>query len=145
MIKYLLYFVIYLLWIPAFYSQTQNLVTINFSNIHNNIGLLRLGIYIDNKSFMEESPMQVKSFKKDQVLNGKIIVDFYLPKGVYGIAMLDDENTNGEMDYIFFLPQEGYGFSNLYHTGLKRPHFDDFKFEVNEVDKTAVSIKVKYL
>jgi uncharacterized protein (DUF2141 family) len=42
------------------------------------------------------------------------------------------------------IPKEGFGFSNFYMEKMKRPVFDDFKFEVKKVDNTA-AVRVKYM
>lgn len=64
--------------------------------------------------------------------------------GIYGIAILDDENKNEKMDYGLILPKEGFGFSDYYHTGMKRPKFDSFDFVLKNEIK-SVEIKVRYL
>jgi uncharacterized protein (DUF2141 family) len=46
---------------------------------------------------------------------------------------LDDENSTGKMEYnMFGIPREGFGFSNYYHKGLLKPHFDAFSFSVKK-------------
>jgi uncharacterized protein (DUF2141 family) len=59
-----------------------------------------------------------------------------------GIALLDDENDNWELDFGWFLPKEGHAFSNYYHTALRRPVYNDFRFLLKD-DKRVV-MKMKY-
>lgn len=103
-----------------------------------------LGFYKDQKSFDDEKEFLLKTFPKEQVKNGTLTVTVSLEPGTYGIAMLDDENSNGEMDYGWVLPEEGFGFSNYYHTGLTKPTLDKFDFVVGN-QPTEVGIKVKYM
>ena len=43
------------------------------------------------------------------------------------------------------IPKEGFGFSDYYHSTLKRPKFDDFKFTVNEDQTKRILVKIKYM
>ncbi|MCC6370579.1 MAG: DUF2141 domain-containing protein, partial [Bacteroidia bacterium] len=67
-----------------------------------------------------------------------------LKPGVYGIAILDDENTNEKMDYGWFLPKEGFGFSDYYHSNMSHPKFESFDFVLKKEAK-KVEIKLRYL
>ena len=125
-------------------SHSSNNVVLNFSNIKNNKGYLRIGLYKDDFSFKKKNPFSTKSFKKENIIDGKLSFNMNLKSGIYGIAFLDDENENGEMDYSFFIPQEGFGFSNYIHSGLQRPDFDEFKFIVSKNKSTSINLVVKY-
>ncbi len=66
-----------------------------------------------------------------------------VPSGDYGIAVLDDENSNGKMDKnILGLPLEAYGFSNNVRATFGAPKWEDAKFIV-KAPTTEVSIEVK--
>ena len=68
-----------------------------------------------------------------------------LDSGTYGISVLDDENVNNRMDYNFIgIPKEGFGFSNYFHTGLSKPHFDKFKFEIKKGKVALIDIRLRY-
>ena len=97
-------------------AQTSNNLLLNFSNIKNNKGFLRIGLYKDHLSFKEENPYLIKSISKENFNDGKLSFKMNIEPGLYGIAFLDDENENGEMDYSFFIPQEGFGFSKPLHS-----------------------------
>ena len=126
------------------YSQLSGQLILNVSEIRNKKGILRIGIYKDNSTFQEEKPFLVKSFSKDKLIDGKLTFSFSIDVGEFGIALLDDENENGEMDYIFFIPQEGFGFSNYFHSGLRMPTFENFKFVVTKNDSTKINLIIKY-
>jgi uncharacterized protein (DUF2141 family) len=141
--KTLITFICLTIFSQQLISQKVDQVNINFSNLRNDIGVIRVGFYKNNASFKQETPFLKKSFQKDNLLNGQLLVNVTLPFGIYGIAILDDENLNGKMDYSFLIPKEGYGFSNYIHSGFLRPSFDDFKFIVDSSNNN-IQITVKY-
>ena len=128
-----------------FICQESKTLLINFSNLRNNKGYIRAGIYLDNNSFQDELPTRTVSFKKEKAKNGKLKAEILINEGEYGIAVLDDENNNGKMDYKFFIPQEGYGFSNYIHSTLQKPNFVKFKFTVRKMMINEVNIPMKYI
>tara|TARA_Y200000002_G_scaffold108276_1_gene88600 strand:+ start:1467 stop:1910 length:444 start_codon:yes stop_codon:yes gene_type:complete len=128
-----------------FICQESKTLLINFSNLRNNKGYIRAGIYLDNNSFQDELPTRTISFKKEKAKNGKLKAEMLINEGEYGIAVLDDENNNGKMDYKFFIPQEGYGFSNYIHSTLQKPNFVKFKFKVRKMMINEVNIPMKYI
>lgn len=128
-----------------FICQEGKTLLINFSNLRNNKGYIRAGIYLDNNSFQDELPTRTISFKKEKAKNGKLKAEILINEGEYGIAVLDDENNNGKMDYKFFIPQEGYGFSNYIHSTLQKPNFVQFKFTVKKMIINEVNIPMKYI
>jgi uncharacterized protein (DUF2141 family) len=83
--------------------------------------------------------------KKD-ISSGEMKVKFDLPPGTYGIALVDDENSDGVMEYNRLgIPKEGFGFSDYYHTGLKKPKFNSFSFTLEKGQKKSIKIKVRYI
>jgi uncharacterized protein (DUF2141 family) len=126
------------------YSQLIGQLILNVSEIRNKNGVIRLEIYKNNSTFQEEKPFLVKSFSKDKLIDGKLTFSFSVNVGEFGIALLDDENENGKMDYSFFIPQEGFGFSNYFHSGLRMPTFENFKFVVTKNNSTKINLVIKY-
>ena len=125
-------------------SKLPYRLILNVSEIRNKNGVIRLGIYKNNSTFQEEKPFLVKSFSKDKKIDGKLTFSFSVNVGEFGIALLDDENENGKMDYSFFIPQEGFGFSNYFHSGLRMPTFENFKFVVTKNNSTKINLVIKY-
>lgn len=120
-------------------------IKINITGLRNNDGNIRLVFYTDAKSFDDEKAYLTKKIPKKTAKNGSINVSYNDVKpGTYGIAILDDENSNDKMDYGMLLPDEGFGFSNYYHTGMRRPKFESFDFVWDKNDIT-IEIKVRYL
>lgn len=124
------------------HSQT---LTVKVSGIRNAKGTIRLAFFATSTEYKTEKPKITKIVKKDILKNGTMTMSFKdIPQGKYGVALLDDENNNQLMEYSFFLPVEGFGFSDYYHTGLKKPDFNNFCFLLGKEDKTIL-IKVRYM
>lgn len=118
---------------------------INITGLRNNSGVVRMGFYTNNEAFEKEEALFVKNEAKASMVNGVLSVTYTdLKPGLYGIALLDDENNNDKVDYGWFLPKEGFGFTNYYHTGITKPHFQKFSFILGTGPK-VVEIKVRYL
>lgn len=119
-------------------------VSIEVTNIRSTKGIMQFQVYRNQSSFSKETPYKLIRVSKKDVSKKSMTYEIKgLKPGTYGIALLDDENSNKKMDYGWMMPEEGFGFSDYYHTGWSRPVFNDFKFELNK-DK-HVTMKVRYL
>ena len=137
-----------LLWVmdqPAFtQSLDVSTITLNVTNVRNKEGSIRLCVFKDQASFSTEKASKIMHLDKNELSGGKMTASVELPSGTYGIAVLDDENSNDKMDYGLMMPKEGFGFSNFYLTGLSRPKFEQFKFVVGDANSSVV-IRMKYM
>jgi len=136
-----------LFFILAFFSFAcvAQTLKINISGIRNTSGTIRLAFYDTPENFDKEKAMFFKIEPKAKMVNGALSLSYSdLKPGVYGIAILDDENSNQKMDYGLILPKEGFGFSDYYHTAMSRPKFESFDFILKNEIKT-VTIKIRYL
>jgi len=126
-------------------KSTTCTVTVHIGMIRNLSGHIQLQIYRDQSSFKREQPWKQMFLSKSLIKDNKIVYKVTgLTPGTYGFALLDDENKDSKMNYGFFLPKEGYGFSDFVHTSyVKRPTFNDFKFELKS-NKT-VSMVIRYM
>lgn len=126
------------------YAQTPE-TQVKITGIRSAKGKIALSLFKDNQSFDQEKPYKSFVFDKKGIANGSLTVTFKVAPGTYGIAMLDDENSNSKMDKSFIgIPKEGFGFSNFFMEKLKKPSFDDFKVDLNST-QNKVNVKVKYL
>ena|SRR5690554_3904759 len=124
-------------------GQTHS-IDIEIVDIRNNKGRIQLQVYKDEKTFRTETPWKVYHVPKTSVKNNKLSYRIEnIPKGTYGIALLDDENSDSEMNFSFFLPVEGFGFGDYYHKSWSKPKFDDFKFYLDR--NKEVIIKIRYV
>lgn len=137
-----------LLLLPALLAglaATAQNVSLQLSGLRSGKGAICISVFRDNKSFMEDRPSTRLKFPKTAVKNGALNVSLALGPGVWGIALLDDENDNGKMDNSMIgLPKEGFGFSNFFLSGMSRPTFSDFSFEVKAAPLTLNS-RIRYL
>lgn len=117
-------------------------VEVKITNIRNNKGRIQLQIYKDQTSFSNESPWKVIYISKSD-MSGKSLSYTVtgLETGVYGFALLDDENNNKKMDYGLVMPVEGFGFSDYYHSSWSRPKFWDFDFYLKEDHKVKMVVR----
>jgi len=136
---------IFLLLLPAAAINAQD-VEVTITGIRNTKGKMGLGVFRDNETFKKEKAYRELQFEKKDVSSGEMKVKFDLPPGTYGIALVDDENSDGEMEYNRLgIPKEGFGFSDYYHKGLKKPKFDSFKFTLDKGQKKSIKIRVRYI
>lgn len=129
-----------------FQNQKGYTITVVIKNLRNKKGRVQLDLYKNQTEYdarMSNKKRRAYVYKTDSK-GGSVTYKYKnVPGGVYGLALLDDENKNGEMDYGWFLPSEGYGFGDYWHTKWTAPTFDDFKFTLKS-NKTVI-MKVKYL
>lgn len=132
-----------LLFVTSFSAvKAQNqVVNLTISNIKSTQGQILLAVFADQKGFKDEVPIHRFRFPKTAISNGTMKVSVNLAPGTYGIALVDDDNKNGKLDKnMIGIPKEGIGFSNFYLSGMSKPDFDDFKFEVKN---SAMAIQSK--
>ncbi len=117
-----------------------------FTGVKSTKGQIILKVYIDENSYQKDIPYKTEIVNKQDLVNGMKSGKLTLDPGVYGFALLDDENRNLKMDYnLLGMPEEGFAFSNFYLTGMKRPHFSDFQFTVSKDQKLLITMKFRYL
>lgn len=120
-------------------------VEVTITGLKNNTGQIVIGVFKDEATFHKENAFLSKSFRKEEITEGKMKVTLSLEPGVWGLSLLDDENMSGLMEYNFIgIPREGFGFSDYYHSGLTKPKFDAFRFTL-EKEKKKITIKVRYM
>jgi uncharacterized protein (DUF2141 family) len=146
MIKKILFLnILFLLFLPAMTLNAQN-VEVIITGIRTEKGQILIGVFKDDKSFKKEVPFLGKKFAKDGISNGEMRVQLSLEPGIYGLSLLDDENSNGKMEYkLLTIPKEGFGFSDYYHKGITKPKFDSFKFSINKDQTKKITIRIRYM
>lgn len=139
-------FILLAAWQKDSIAQTsEGQATIQISNIRSSKGTIRLGFFKTQEEFENEKPFKALSISKSGLNNNSIITTITLPKGTYGISVLDDENDNSKMDYnMVRVPKEGFGFSNYYHTGFSKPKLSQFILTVNN-GNVQINCKMRYI
>ncbi len=125
--------------------NAQN-VEVTITGIRSDKGQIAIGVFKDNETFQKEDAFLDKQFVKKEIANGVMKVQFSLDPGIYGLSLLDDENSNGKMEYNFLgIPKEGFGFSDYYHKGITKPKFDAFKFSLDNDQTRRITIRIRYM
>ena len=126
-------------------AHAQN-IDVLFSNIRSAKGQIVVKVFTDEKGFDEDKPFKTIKFPKSGIVNGEMAGKMNLDPGVYGLALLDDEDNNSKMENNFVgMPKEGFGFSNFYLSGLKKPKFEQFKFALSKDQRLKINMKIRYL
>lgn len=121
-------------------------VEATIKGIKSSKGHIAVMVFTDSKSFDDKKPAQKLKYPKKNMVNGNMKFVLDLQPGVYGISLLDDENDNGKMDYnMVHLPKEGFAFSDYYLSGMSKPVFEDFKFEVSPTETKKIEMKIRYV
>ena len=138
--------VIFLL-IPFLLSKVivAQTLSIEITDVRNAEGHLLLGLYTNDIDYQNRIAVLKQTVLKTKLKDGKVITTIEgLSPGVYGIALLDDEDWDRKMRYKYLFPQEGFAFSNYFHVGYSKPHFKEFSFVLGKEDKKVI-MKCKYM
>lgn len=123
-------------------SQLNFDLTVNVTGLENNDGVLQFGLYNNADQF----PIVGETYKMIRLkTNGASRKYTFkgLPKGVYAVAIYQDENNNDNCDKNFIgVPTEPFAFSNDIRPKFSAPSFEDCMFKLDR-NKT-VSIKLVY-
>ena len=131
-------------FLMLFNARAQQ-VKVKVTEVKSAKGKIVIIVFKDHETFEEERSFRRIAFSKDSLKNGTIELRFTLEPGVYGITLLDDEDSNGVMNKNFIgLPKEGFGFSNYYLNKMRLPHFDEFKTTIY-AGENVVWIRLKYI
>ncbi|MCO5238278.1 MAG: DUF2141 domain-containing protein [Chitinophagaceae bacterium] len=126
-------------------EQNTFTLTVEIENLRNSKGEVQFALYNTDGSIPDEHYKNYFKIDKSRIESGKAEITFSnLPKGIYAVNILHDENKNGKIDKGFILPKEGIGFSNYSSIGLtNRPNFKKASFELNQ-NKT-IKVKMIYM
>lgn len=118
---------------------------ITVENLQNSKGVVQFALYNTDGSIPDEHYKNYFKIDKSRIESGKAEITFSnLPKGIYAVNILHDENKNGKIDKGFILPKEGIGFSNYSSISLtNRPNFKKASFELNQ--NKIIKVKVIYM
>jgi uncharacterized protein (DUF2141 family) len=118
-------------------------ITVTVKNIRNKEGVIRFKFYDDTTPFPDLNGFLKVVVPKTEITGDSLTMTFHGFKSQHmAIALLDDENNNVKLDFGWFLPKEGHAFSDYYHSALRRPVYEDFRFFLSADKK--VLMKMKY-
>ncbi|MCP4753241.1 MAG: DUF2141 domain-containing protein [Proteobacteria bacterium] len=130
-----------LLVVPLVSSAVE--VTVFIEGLRSAAGHVIIGVYTDAESFANPRNPAYYNNKVD-IVDGKAVVVFDLPVGVYAISMFHDANDNKDLDLSWLnIPKEGWGFSRDARPAPTWPNFRDACFEV-QASPLRMAINVKH-
>lgn len=112
-------------------SQTDAYdITVTIENLKSNEGKVLVGLYNSKEDFLSKEFMgEVVTISE----NSCAVTFKDVPKGIYAVSYVHDENENGKMDTNFVgIPKEDYGCSNNAKGFMSAPKWEDAKFELNK-------------
>ena len=118
-------------------------LTVTVSGVRNAAGLVSVGIFNSESSFLKASDA-FASFRI-KARPGSVGFSVHgLPPGRYAVTAYHDENANGSLDVDpTGVPTEGYGVSNDARNPQAPPEFGKAAFEVRDQNK-SVTINIGY-
>jgi uncharacterized protein (DUF2141 family) len=132
----------FLVFATPIFAQTGTIV-VNVSGIENNKGVIQIGLYNNEESFLDYE----KNFKGVFPKADKSGVSYTftnIPTGTYAIAVWHDENEDKTMNKnLFGAPKENYGFSKNIYGSFGPPDFEDVSFKVvnGKVVKLTINLE----
>lgn len=117
-------------------------LTVEVHELRNNDGEVVFALYNEDGTIPDEKYKRYYLAGTSAISNNTARYVFSdLPKGIYAVNILHDENKNGKIDKRFFIPKEGIGFSNYESIGLRnKPNFKDAGFALDSTMTIAVKI-----
>ena len=127
------------------YKVTQT-IPIIIKNIRNSKGRISIGVFKDASSFEKEKAHKIILVSKKDMINNTVKTTIEIESGVYGLSILDDENSDTKMEYnMVGMPKEGFGFSNYYHSGFTKPNYKQFLVNINPSEKSPIVFQLRYI
>ncbi len=117
--------------------SAQNVkLTVAVSGLKNNTGIVKVGLYNSDATFLNTTYKSVAS----EIKNNEVTVTFEnLPAGEYAITTYHDENNNGKLDKnVMGIPSEDYAASNNAKGFMGPPAYKDAKFALNKDSKIEI-------
>ena len=135
----------FLILVSVIIPLNAQVLDVIITDIRNTDGRLCIAIFDNNLDYQNETALLTAYIDKETLLRDTVHIEIPIWPGTFGISVLDDEDGDEKMRFSFWgIPREGFGFSNYVLKSSRRPQFDDFSFSVNENEKVAVSVKMKY-
>jgi uncharacterized protein (DUF2141 family) len=133
--------IIFVLSLSLFAKEGYSL-KVKVDGLRNSKGVVQFALYNKDGSLPDE---KFKKYFKKKVANIKDryaeIVFKDLPKGVYAVNILHDENKNSKVDKGFILPVEGVGLSNFKSINIaNKPNFKKASFFLDRDKETDVKV-----
>ena len=108
-------------------------IHLEISNMKNYKGQILIALFDRKDSFPQPDVTYKKAILK-KIDDSVMKYTFKnIPKGIYAITLVHDENSDGKMNTNFLgMPKEGYGVSNNPKNMFSPPSFKQGKFKLNK-------------
>ena len=139
-LKNIILFIIFVL-IAESSSAQQNIykLTVIVDHIEKIRGKLEISLYNNAKTFPKDNVEYMT--RSVPVRSDTVKCVFYVPPGIYAIALYHDANNNNKCDEnLLGIPEEGFGFSNNVKPFMRAPSFDACKFQVSKDTVIRISL-----
>jgi len=124
------------LFISSLASAQNVSLTVKISGLKNNTGLVQVGLFNSEGTFLKTAYKGVSSEIKS---NSAIVTFSNIPKGKYAISAYHDTNKNGKLDTNFIgIPKEDFACSNNAKGKMGPPKYEDAKFDLTKDMKIDV-------
>ena len=122
----------------GFLSAQKADLTVEMQNFKNNTGVVKVGLYNSEGTFLGKTYKQLESKIKEK----KAVVTFQdLPEGEYAVSIYQDENLNGKMDKNFMgIPKEDYMASNNEKGSFGPPKYNKARFIIKGNSKITIKV-----
>lgn len=120
--------------------QAQNTIDVSITNIKNDEGTLKVGLYNSEKTFLATTFIS----RNSAIKNNTVSVTFEnIPDGIYAISTFHDEDNNGKLNMMMgMIPSEDYACSNGAKGFFGPPKWKDASFEIKNNETKTISIKM---
>lgn len=116
-------------------AQNVNL-TVKISGLKNNTGLVQVGLFNSEGTFLKKAYKGVSSEIKS---NGATVTFLNIPMGKYAISAYHDKNSNSKLDTNFIgIPKEDFACSNNAKGTMGPPKYEDAKFDLTKDAKLEI-------
>lgn len=109
--------------------QAQNTIEVSLSDLKNDKGIVKVGLYNEAGEFLDKTFLSLSSEITDKTAQ---VTFTDVPDGTYAISSYHDEDENGTLNmFLGMFPTESYGCSNGAKGYFGPPTWEDAKFEVS--------------
>ncbi len=141
-------FYLSLLWVAISTISNANeqfVLKVSVDNLRDSKGVVQFVLYDRDGTIPDEKYQKFYKKNVEKISNHSSTTIFRgLPKGIYAINVLHDENKNGKIDKGVILPIEGIGFSNYNSINiLNKPNFKKASFKLDSDMKKSIKIIYK--
>lgn len=128
-----------ILFLTGMILQAQNTIEVSMTQLGNNEGVVRVGLYNEAGQFLEKTYLS----KSTSIEGNEARVTFLeIPDGTYAISCYHDEDNNGKLNmFMGMMPKEDYACSNGAKGFFGPPKWEDAYFTVSEGEVKDIEIK----